>query len=181
MHLNALRKDGQQSGDKDSEVQNQLTEGKARVNELEAQLATASLRMEALLEDASNTNVKKAMKSLNQDRDSFKITIKELTEERDTLKAELDAQKRVTDTDWDTERRENATLRERINDLAAQVTAMTANLEGPGSPINDILARTPPPPKAGKSSGAGKDDIKQAGSLADRIRALQETAREKQA
>ena len=35
---------------------------------------------------------------------------------------------------------ENALLRERINDVAAEVARLTAVLEGPGSPIESMLA-----------------------------------------
>ena len=72
--------------------------------------------------------------------------------------------------EWESERRENAVLRERINDLAAQVTAMTAAIEGEDSPIHDILRQA----EKGKAEEGGN-------TLADRVRALQETARIKQA
>ncbi|MBL1406255.1 MAG: hypothetical protein COC00_009740 [Rhizobiales bacterium] len=148
-----------------------LTKEKAKTNRLEAKLATASLRMESLLEDASNENVKKAMASLNEDRASLKEKIKDITKERNALNKELSARRIANDSDWESERTENATLRERINDLAAQVTAMTASLEGPDSPINEILGNAPK--KRIKKSGK----VENVESLADRIRALQESAR----
>ena len=43
--------------------------------------------------------------------------------------------KREAETTWAAERVENALLRERINDVAAEVARLTAALEGPGSPI----------------------------------------------
>jgi hypothetical protein len=84
---------------------------------------------------------------------------------------------------------ENALLRERINDVAAEVARLTAVLEGPGSPIDTILAQGAPERCQARSarvqnfngtSGEGThgrdtpDDSK--GTLADRIRALQTTA-----
>ena len=88
------------------------------------------------------------------------------------------------------ERVENALLRERINDVAAEVARLTAVLEGPGSPIESMLADAVPALSEGSDSGAlgingenGKAgaaaiDSPQPGkgTLADRIRALQSTA-----
>ncbi|MCB4769533.1 hypothetical protein LGR54_13020 [Ancylobacter sp. Lp-2] len=55
-----------------------------------------------------------------------------------------------------------AALRSRISEIGAEVAAMVATLEGPGSPIETILAANPP---------AGGAPL-----LADRIRALQQQA-----
>ena len=47
---------------------------------------------------------------------------------------------------------ENALLRERINDIAAEVAKLAMQLEGPNSPIEAMLAAEPaPPPKAGRA------------------------------
>ncbi len=47
--------------------------------------------------------------------------------------------KRDAESTWAAERVENALLRERINDVAAEVARLTATLEGPGSPIESML------------------------------------------
>jgi len=70
-------------------------------------------------------------------------------------------------------------LRERINDVAAEVVRLTSVLEGSGSAIEAILAEESVRLHgngAGKSQPAsvGGEDGK--GSLADRIRALQARA-----
>ena len=49
--------------------------------------------------------------------------------------------KREAETTWAAERVENALLRERINDVAAEVARLTAVLEGPGSPIETDARR----------------------------------------
>ena len=84
--------------------------------------------------------------------------------------------KREAEATWASERVENALLRERINDVAAEVARLTATLEGPGSTIDTILAapgarraRTAPSPRR-RRIPIGEDAK---GSLADRIRALQ--------
>ena len=84
---------------------------------------------------------------------------------------------RDTETSWASERVESALLRERINDVAAEVARLTAALEGPGSPIETILAGEAPSvsiggtPAVPEIEGGSQGESK--GSLAERIRALQ--------
>ena len=61
-------------------------------------------------------------------------------------------------------------LADRIKDLAAQVVSLTAQIEGPGSEINKLLA-----------SGAETGPKGASSSLAERIRALQKRAAEEAA
>ena len=61
-------------------------------------------------------------------------------EERAQLQHEIAGMKREAESTWASERVENALLRERINDVAAEVARLTCALEGPGSPIEAILA-----------------------------------------
>jgi chromosome segregation ATPase len=88
-------------------------------------------------------------------------------EDRAQLQREVAAMKHEAESSWASERAENALLRERINDVAAEVARLTSLLEGPGSHIDTILAQ-PEPPSAGGEEARG--------SLADRIRALQSRA-----
>jgi chromosome segregation ATPase len=113
--------------------------------------------------------------------------------ERGKLQTELANLQREAESSWAAERVENALLRERINDVAAEVARLTAVLEGPGSPIEAMLASGAPalshaapsngtspingngtrgdtPP--GKASAAAEPKS----TLADRIRALQSSA-----
>lgn len=159
----------------ESDMTGELMTEKSRVAELEAKLAQTNLLMESLLNDASNENVEKAMGTLNKERDKLEKRLKAITSDRDRLKSDFDAMERDKTSGWESERRENAILRERINDLAAQVTAMTAALEGDNSAINAILeeAKLTKTTKTRKSVG----DEGSGPSLADRIRSLQEAAR----
>jgi hypothetical protein len=94
--------------------------------------------------------------------------------------------KREAETVWAAERVENALLRERINDVAAEVVRLAATLEGPSSPIEAMLAAGAAPAIApvvnGGAAGTGRRSPAPAGmeetkgSLADRIRALQARA-----
>jgi chromosome segregation ATPase len=132
--------------------------------------------------------------------DKFRGDIKQLeaqlalaVEERNKLQRELATMKRDAESTWASERVENALLRERINDVAAEVARLTAALEGPGSAIMSMLAvdapalaQEPAPASRGASGVNGARDERDTSgidsprenksSLADRIRALQSTA-----
>ena len=125
--------------------------------------------------------------------DKFRADIKQLEaqlaaalDERTKLQREIAVMKRDAETTWAAERVENALLRERINDVAAEVARLTAVLEGPGSAIETMLAEALPDPRRVRapgingSSSEGNAAIEapqdNKGSLADRIRALQTTA-----
>jgi hypothetical protein len=88
--------------------------------------------------------------------------------------------KRETEAAWASERVENALLRERINDIATEVARLTMVLEGPGSPIEAILAGQPDAGPSALESGLTKAaptaESERGGNLADRIRALQARA-----
>lgn len=165
-----------------AEIAEALMVEKSRNVELEARLAQSTLRMEALLNDASNDNVEKAMASLNRDKEMLAEELSRITSERDRLKTDLGHQMLNKSKDWEVERRENAILRERINDLAAQVTAMAAALEGDQSAIDQALAAASESmsrQRASKPADTREDD--RPASLADRIRALQQSARQNKA
>jgi len=101
-------------------------------------------------------------------------------EERAKLQRELNALKQEAESTWAAELVENALLRERINDVAAEVARLTSALEGPDSPIETILTRdaslTPGNGAAKRAAGAENGDDAGKGSLADRIRSLQARA-----
>jgi hypothetical protein len=102
-----------------------------------------------------------------------------MQEERSRLQREIAQMKREAEATWSDERMENAVLRERINDVAAEVARLTAELEGPSSPINAVLAADPARPADEVNGGApsiAPAGTESKGSLADRIRALQKRA-----
>jgi chromosome segregation ATPase len=173
----ALARETKASGDQlEGEMTSQLMTEKQRVVELESKLAQTNLLMESMLNDASNENVQKAMATLHKERAKLEKRLKSVTSDRDKLKNDHDAMSRDKSEEWEQERRENAILRERINDLAAQVTAMTAALEGDSSAINEILAKAPKGAARAARSG-GEEEAEVGKSLADRIRQLQDAAR----
>ena len=102
-------------------------------------------------------------------------------EERAKLQREIGTMKRDAESTWAAERVENALLRERINDVAAEVARLTATLEGPGSPIESLLAEASSATRggatrSGQTNAEGSESGDNKNTLADRIRALQSTA-----
>src|SRR5262249_15870159 len=103
-------------------------------------------------------------------------------DERTKLQREISTLKRDAESTWATERVENALLRERINDVAAEVARLTAALEGPGSPIESMLVEaaaddtSKPRAQPNAREQAQQNVAENRNTLADRIRALQSTA-----
>lgn len=98
-------------------------------------------------------------------------------EERDRHARDLGNMKREAEQAWANERVENSLLRERINDVAAEVARLASALEGPDSTINAILAAESGRDRTGTAAqGEGEFEGAANGNLADRIRALQTQA-----
>ena len=103
-------------------------------------------------------------------------------DERDRLARDLAGMKREAEENWASERVENALLRERINDVAAEVARLASTLEGPNSPIDAILAAETVRDRANLAAAASKGEpefseaLSTSGDLAGRIRALQSHA-----
>jgi len=150
--------------------------------DLRSELATAGGR--------SSTAVDKFRSDIMQ----LEAQLAAALEERAKLQREIATMKRDTESTWASERVENALLRERINDVAAEVARLTAALEGPGSAIMAMLAVDAPALGQGSGQATGhatadvngmRGDVDASGmdspqenksTLADRIRALQSTA-----
>jgi chromosome segregation ATPase len=157
----------------------------------------SDLEEAAKLENDLRAEIENAGGHSNNAADKFRADIEQLegqlaaaTEDRGRLVREVAAMKRDAESTWAAERVENALLRERINDVAAEVARLTAVLEGPSSPIETILAQSERTPGRGarvqnfngsaSAEGAGNghegSEDSSKGTLADRIRALQNTA-----
>ena len=187
--------------DLDGQLTSQVREAEQlglRVNELESQL---SMQTKLLAErDFENTQLRQAAEAAELIAKDLRVEIAATAgaktspvfeklkaeklfaetqlgaaqDERAKLQRELLAIQQQAENAWATERMENALLRERINDIAAEVAKLAMTLEGPNSAIEAILDAAPAsvsPPRAANGNGfvAG-------GTLADRIRALQSHA-----
>jgi DNA repair exonuclease SbcCD ATPase subunit len=120
------------------------------------------------------------VENLKAEKSMLEGSLMQVRDDRERLQQEVAALKHEAEAAWSNERVESALLRERINDVAAEVARLAANLEGTGSPIERILSEAPPPaPRQNgprRSSGAASADPHESErplSLAERIRALQ--------
>jgi chromosome segregation ATPase len=132
-----------------------------------AQKAEADLRAELA---SSDERQRTSTANLRSEKTVLEGQLARALEDQARLQNEIAAMKREAEQTWAAERVENALLRERINDIAAEIARLTVALETPSSPIEAMLAGeltdTRPAPAGGESRG----------SLADRIRALQSKA-----
>ena len=119
-----------------------------------------------------------ALATIKTEKSLIETELKRSQDERDKLQREMAAVKRDAENAGTYERMENAVLRERIDEVAAEVAQLTATLEGPDSPIETILDAERPAAPAGNGplpavpARAGESK----GTLADRIRTLQARA-----
>ena len=141
-----------------------------------AQRTLAELRNEV---DMTNSGKWPALDKLKSEKATLEDQLRVTRDERAKLQRDINAIQQQAESTWATERMENALLRERINDIAAEVAKLAMQLEGPHSAIEAILATEQP--KAAKpangtavaANGATAAATPQGGTLAERIRALQ--------
>jgi chromosome segregation ATPase len=123
-----------------------------------------------------------ATEKLRSEKAALEEQLRAARDERSKLQREINAIQQQAESSWATERMENALLRERINDIAAEVAKLAIQLEGPNSAIEAMLAAEPAAPKtpgkpANDVTGAPPMGVTEGGgTLADRIRALQSHA-----
>src|SRR4051795_12651436 len=125
------------------------------------------------------------LEKLKNEKAAVEEQLRIARDERAKLQREINAIQQQAESTWATERMENALLRERINDIAAEVAKLAIQLEGPNSAIEAMLAAEPAAPKtpakpandiAGSGAPAPVGPSEGGGTLAERIRALQSHA-----
>jgi chromosome segregation ATPase len=126
-----------------------------------------------------------AIEKLRNEKAAVEDQLRVARDERAKLQRDINAIQQQAESSWATERMENALLRERINDIAAEVAKLAMQLEGPNSAIEAMLAAEPAAPKtpakpandiAGHGAAAPVGPSEGGGTLAERIRALQSHA-----
>ncbi len=150
-----------------------LIERDHAVNQMRAELDAAKKNeadLRAELAGGGDRHRRQSAGGARADNDQVSAELARVTEERTKLQQEIAAIKSESAQAWTDERTDNALLRERINDIAAEVARLTMALEGANSPIEAILAADTP-----TSPGTNGGEA-QGGDLADRIRALQNRA-----
>jgi chromosome segregation ATPase len=172
-----------------------------RINDLEARLATqgkllaereyenrqlrqakqaADRAIGELREELHQTNSGSwpALEKLRSEKAAVEEQLRLARDERARLQRDINTIQQQAESAWATERMENALLRERINDIAAEVAKLAIQLEGPNSPIEALLAAEPQRTANGTAvNGAPANNAPEGGgTLAERIRALQHHA-----
>jgi chromosome segregation ATPase len=152
-----------------------------QLNEI-AERAARELRDEIA---AMNGGKSPMLDKLRTEKAAVEEQLRLARDERGKLQRDINAIQQQAESSWATERMENALLRERINDIAAEVAKLAMQLEGPNSPIEAMLAAEPviPAKSARPANGtaahgaANNGGIPEGGgTLAERIRALQSHA-----
>jgi chromosome segregation ATPase len=153
---------------------NQLRQGKEA-----AERTAKELRDEITL---TNSGTWPALEKLKTEKAAVEEQLRIARDERAKLQRDINGIQQQAESSWATERMENALLRERINDIAAEVAKLAMQLEGPNSPIEAMLsaepAKTARPANGAAANGAvaSGDAADGGGTLAERIRALQSHA-----
>jgi chromosome segregation ATPase len=182
-------KEAEMLGNRVSDLENRLaTQGKLLAerdyenNQLRQSSETTERTAKALREEIAAMNVGKspALEKLRAEKAVVEEQLGVARDERAKLQRDINAIQQQAESSWATERMENALLRERINDIAAEVAKLAMQLEGPNSPIEAMLAAEPAiPTKAARPANgatANGGAPEGGGTLAERIRALQSHA-----
>jgi chromosome segregation ATPase len=159
-----------------------LAERDAENNQLRQALAAAERSAKEAQDELATTNSGKwpALEKLKAEKAAVEEQLTVARDERAKLQRDINAIQQQAESSWATERMENALLRERINDIAAEVAKLAMQLEGPNSPIEAMLSAEPAPaakavkPANGAAPAAAVSEG--GGTLAERIRALQSHA-----
>ena len=126
--------------------------------------------------EMTNSGKWPALDKLKTEKTTLEDQLRVTRDERAKLQREVNAIQQQAESNWATERMENALLRERINDIAAEVAKLAMQLEGPHSAIDAILGdeqAAKPAAKAANGATASAASSAPGGTLAERIRALQ--------
>jgi chromosome segregation ATPase len=156
-------------------------------NQLRQQNAAAERAVRELHDEIAGLSGGKlpAIERLRAEKAAVEEQLGIARDERAKLQRDINAIQQQAESSWATERMENALLRERINDIAAEVAKLAMTLEGPNSTIEAMLAAEPViPAKAARAangttangSAANANLAEGGGTLAERIRALQSHA-----
>jgi chromosome segregation ATPase len=177
-------REAEQLGTRVTDLENQLSTQSKILAERDfenSQLRQANAAAEQIARDLrvelaamNGAKASPVIEKLRAEKAAVETELAAAREEHARLQRDLNGIHQQAESAWATERMENALLRERINDIAAEVAKMAMTLEGPNSPIEAILAAEPAPtaqPRPANDAGFPPNS-----TLADRIRALQSHA-----
>src|ERR1700742_2017693 len=143
-----------------------LAEREFENNQLRQAAAAAERTMQQLRDQIAQGDSGKlpALEKLKTEKAALEEQLRVTRDERSKLQRDINAIQQQAESTWATERMENALLRERINDIAAEVAKLAMQLEGPNSPIEALLAGNPAPAKPVKVANGGATPANDAGS-----------------
>src|SRR6266699_1465930 len=157
-----------------------LAEREYENNQLRQINATVERTTQELRDEIAGMNGGKspAIEKLRAEKAAVEEQLRLARDERARLQRDINAIQQEAESSWATERMENALLRERINDIAAEVAKLAMQLEGPNSPIEAMLSEEPAgsakaPRPANGAAANGSAAPEGGGTLAERIKALQ--------
>jgi DNA repair exonuclease SbcCD ATPase subunit len=161
-------------------LESRLADAEAARVEADAAVARLTLAMESESRSAIGDNMQATLAALQDEKDVLAARIVELQEQREQLVAENAELRRIAGEDWETERRENALLRERLNDLAAKVSQLTRTVAPEAdndAPVETAPQRLPRKRIAVPADMNGEIEVAESGdagkTLAERVRGLQ--------
>jgi len=186
-HLLVQSKEAEILGQRARDLDARLTEQSRLLNQSEFELKHLRQELESARKVESDLRTaiieiegrsSSATQNFRTENAQLQTTLAHAREERDRFARELGSIKRETEETWASERVENALLRERINDVAAEVARLASALEGPNSPIDELLAGETSSGSSSAAPAVGPAKVQlteqsDTGNLADRIRALQ--------
>src|SRR6202012_1072623 len=146
-------KEAEMLGNRVTDLENRLsTQGKLLAerefenNQLKQLNAAAENTAKGLREEIAALNAggkSPAFDKLRTEKAAVEEQLRVARDERSKLQRDINAIQQQAESSWATERMENALLRERINDIAAEVAKLAMTLEGPNSAIEAMLAAEP--------------------------------------
>ncbi len=190
-----LRAELDRRGEEAVALDAKLSANVRRQEELEKVLAGAEATLEAAQSQiaslggepiAEGDNLRKAIAATEAEKEALAARLAALEQEHAALRAENAELRRMAGPEWESQRRENQALRDRLNEIAANVVQLTktaANPSAASSPAGTGNGTPPEPQPAPEhppaQSGATPDTDEQPRqasrglSLAERLRALQ--------
>jgi len=185
-------------------LQAKITEQAATLAVHASESQTLSTRMESLLGDRDRADqdlarraaeaelrasaLVREIEGFRADKAALEAQVAAERAERDRSADQLASLERAASENWQRERTDAALLRERMNDLAAEITAMTAVLEGEASPLQRLIASVENDQRAeatlpvAATLGPAGEVVQQSAerrtaTIAERVRALQARAK----
>ena len=124
-------------------IESRLSEAEAARVEADAAVARLTLALERESRSVANDAIQSTLAAVHDEKDALTNKLAALEEKGQQLQAENAELRRITGEDWETERRENALLRERLNDIAGKVANLTKSV-APDATDDTPLEPAPP-------------------------------------